>query len=87
MPDFRQIISLLEKVRVQFNRDGTSYMHSDNDHDVHFTAKWEGDLKPDDLETTSKASSSPLPFFTTFTTTSTTVPTTRNPTTLISQDH
>ena len=23
-------------VKVQFNKDGTSYIHSDNDHDVHF---------------------------------------------------
>ena len=27
----------LLKVRVQFNKDGVSYIHSDNDHDVHFT--------------------------------------------------
>ena len=23
---------------MQFNKDGSSYIHSDNDHDVHFTA-------------------------------------------------
>ena len=28
-----------DQVKVQFNRDGTSYIHSDNDHDVHFTAR------------------------------------------------
>ena len=28
-----------DKVKVQFNRDGTSYIHSDNDHDVHFTGR------------------------------------------------
>ena len=28
-----------DQVKVQFNRDGTSYIHSDNDHDVHFTGK------------------------------------------------
>lgn len=27
-------------VKVQFNKDGNSYMHSDNDHDVHFTGRW-----------------------------------------------
>ena len=26
------------RVRVQFNKDGNSYIHSDEDHDVHFTA-------------------------------------------------
>jgi len=26
-----------DRVRVQFNKDGVSYIHSDNDHDVHFT--------------------------------------------------
>jgi len=67
-------------VRVQFNRDGTSYMHSDNDHDVHFTAKWEGDLKPEDTDTTTKTSSS-VPLTTTISTT------VNNNTTQISQDH
>lgn len=28
-----------DQVKVQFNRDGKSYIHSDNDHDVHFTAR------------------------------------------------
>ena len=28
-----------DQVKVQFNRDGTSYIHSDNDHDVHFTGR------------------------------------------------
>jgi len=27
-----------DRVRVQFNKDGNSYIHSDADHDVHFTA-------------------------------------------------
>ena len=26
------------RVRMQFNKDGNSYIHSDQDHDVHFTA-------------------------------------------------
>ncbi|CAM6053923.1 unnamed protein product [Sphagnum tenellum] len=26
-------------VKVQFNKDGSSYIHSDNDHDVHFTGR------------------------------------------------
>lgn len=26
-------------VKVQFNKDGASYIHSDQDHDVHFTAR------------------------------------------------
>lgn len=29
-------------VKVQFNKDGASYIHSDRDHDVHFTARMVG---------------------------------------------
>lgn len=29
-----------DEVKIQFNKDGSSYIHSDNDHDVHFTALW-----------------------------------------------
>ena len=28
-----------DQVKVQFNKDGHSYIHSDNDHDVHFTGR------------------------------------------------
>ena len=28
-----------DRVYVQFNKDSNSYMHSDNDKDVHFTAR------------------------------------------------
>ena len=28
-----------DMVKVQFNKDGASYIHSDQDHDVHFTAR------------------------------------------------
>lgn len=31
-------------VKVQFNKDGSSYIHSDNDHDVHFTGRRISDL-------------------------------------------
>ena len=43
-------------VKVKFNRDSTSYMHSDGDHDVHFTARlvqylpWEREKMNDCLE-------------------------------------
>ncbi len=30
---------------LQFNRDGESYIHSDNDHDVHFTGLRLGDIQ------------------------------------------
>jgi len=33
-----------DTIRVQFNKDGHSYIHSDNDHDVHFTARKISDL-------------------------------------------
>eukprot|EP00095_Tigriopus_kingsejongensis_P006899 maker-scaffold126_size328755-snap-gene-0.10 protein:Tk06899 transcript:maker-scaffold126_size328755-snap-gene-0.10-mRNA-1 annotation:"AGAP001552-PA" len=33
-------------VKVKFNKDGSSYIHSDNDHDVHFTARRISDLPP-----------------------------------------
>ena len=33
-----------DTIRVQFNKDGHSYIHSDSDHDVHFTARWISDL-------------------------------------------
>eukprot|EP00092_Neocalanus_flemingeri_P021782 GFUD01023630.1.p1 GENE.GFUD01023630.1~~GFUD01023630.1.p1 ORF type:complete len:274 (+),score=50.63 GFUD01023630.1:16-837(+) len=29
----------MDTIRVQFNKDGYSYIHSDSDHDVHFTAR------------------------------------------------
>ncbi len=32
-------------VILQFNRDGESYIHSDNDHDVHFTGLRLGDIQ------------------------------------------
>ncbi len=31
-------------VKVQFNKDGNSYIHSDSDHDVHFTGVRLADL-------------------------------------------
>eukprot|EP00096_Caligus_rogercresseyi_P008232 TRINITY_DN26724_c0_g1_i1.p1 TRINITY_DN26724_c0_g1~~TRINITY_DN26724_c0_g1_i1.p1 ORF type:complete len:253 (-),score=31.68 TRINITY_DN26724_c0_g1_i1:104-862(-) len=33
------------QVKVQFNKDGSSYIHSDGDHDVHFTGRRVGPLK------------------------------------------
>ena len=32
-------LSVGDKVKVLFNRDGESYIHSDHDHDVHFTGR------------------------------------------------
>ena len=37
-------IRVNDTIRVQFNKDGHSYIHSDNDHDVHFTARKIADL-------------------------------------------
>ena len=37
-----------DTVRVVFNKDGHSYIHSDRDHDVHFTA-WRISRLPDIL--------------------------------------
>jgi len=29
-----------DRVKVRFNKDGNSYIHSDHDHDVHFAGLW-----------------------------------------------
>ncbi|XP_023329784.1 uncharacterized protein LOC111702358 [Eurytemora carolleeae] len=38
------ILRAADTVRVQFNKDGSSYIHSDDDHDVHFTVRKVADI-------------------------------------------